>query len=405
MTSSSTPSAGLRVAIVGGGLGGLCTAAFLHRAGVRVTVYEQAPELSQVGAGIAVGPNASSVLRHLGLTAALNKAAEIVETGWEFRRWQDSSVLFSQELGERCLQRYGAHEYVIHRKDLLDILLGVVPDEIISLGRRCVQVRQDDDAAYLTFADGSTVAADVVIGADGIHSVVRTAVVGTTPATYSGLCAWRCLIPADKAPAFARRPVQTIWIGHGRHVVHYPIRNREWVNAVVVTPTETWVEESWTATGAVEDLVAEFEGWDEKLVDLLAASPAVGRWALLEREPLPRWSLGRIVLMGDSAHPMLPFLGQGAAQALEDAGSLATCLTGVDTADVAHVLERYQRLRIGRATETQRRSREARSQNHLPDGPKQQVRDREFANRDPLAHNSWLYDHDAVTHAADKSNV
>jgi salicylate hydroxylase len=339
------------------------------------------------------------------LTTALDKAAEIVETGWEFRRWQDSSVLFSQKLGDDCLQRYGAHEYVIHRADLLDILLGVVPDEIISLGRKCVQVRQDDDAAYLTFGDGSTVEADVVIGADGIHSVVRGAVVGTTRATYSGLCAWRCLIPADNAPEFALRPVHTIWIGHGRHVVHYPIRNREWVNAVVVTPTETWVEESWTAAGAVEDLVAEFEGWDDKLVKLLSASPTVGRWALLEREPLPRWSFGRIVLLGDSAHPMLPFLGQGAAQALEDAGSLATCLNGVDSAGVSRALQRYQRLRIARATQVQLRSREARFQNHLPDGPKQQVRDREFANRDPLAHNSWLYDHDAVLHAADKSNA
>jgi salicylate hydroxylase len=400
MANDSAPSRGLRVAIVGAGLGGLCAAAFLHRAGAQVTVFEQAPELSYVGAGINMGPNAGRVLHHLGLTEAMTKVGEVIETGWEFRRWQNASVLFSQERGERGLQRYGAHGYFIHRADLLDILLSVVPNEIIELGRQCTGLKQDESVARLSFADGLTAEADVIIGADGIHSVVRDAVVDGMPTTFSGLCAWRCLIPAQQAPQFALRPAQTLWVGPGRHVAHYPIRDRTWVNAVAITPVQEWNAETWAATGEVSELVAEFEGWDSKLTDLLAASSAIGRWPLLEREPLPRWSAGRIALLGDSAHPMFPFLAQGAGQAFEDAACLSVCLAGARTADPARALQRYQLLRMARATEVQQRSREASYKEHLPDGPEQQLRDEQLALNDPLEYNSWLYDHDALAHAA-----
>ena len=403
MANDGTSSRGLRVAIVGGGLGGLCAAAFLYRAGVQVTVFEQAPELSYVGAGINMGANAGRVLHHLGLTEAMNKAGEIIETGWEFRRWQDGSVLFAQDRGERgarAFRRYGAHGYFIHRADLLDILLSVVPGETIKLGRKCTGVEQGEKAARLSFADGSTAEADVVIGADGIHSVVRGAVADVMPASFSGLCLWRCMIPGQRASEFALRPAQALWIGPGRHVVHYPIRNREWVNAVAVTPVPEWNAESWATTGDVGDLVAEFEGWDSRLTDLLAASSTATRWAMLEREPLPRWTVGRVALLGDSAHPMFPFLAQGAGQAFEDAACLSECLAGVRAADVAQALQRYQLLRIGRATEVQRRSREAAHEEHLPDGPEQQLRDEQLAANDPQEYNSWLYSHDALVHAA-----
>ena len=400
MANDSTSSRGLRVAIVGGGLGGLCAAAFLNRAGAQVTVFEQAPELSAVGAGINMGPNAGRILDYLGLTEALTKAGEIVETAWEFRRWQDASVLFAQERGERSLRRYGAHGYFIHRADLLDILRSVVPDEIIELDRKCTGVEQDRSAGRLSFADGSTAEADVIIGADGIHSVVREAVVGAIPTTFSGLCAWRCLVPARRAPRFALRPAQTLWVGPGRHVAHYPISDRMWVNAVAITPMQEWTPESWATSGEVSELVAEFEGWDSRLTGLLEASSSVNRWALLEREPLTRWTVGRIALLGDSAHPMFPFLAQGAGQAFEDAACLSECLAGVRTGDAARALQRYQLLRMGRATEVQRRSREASDREHLPDGPEQRLRDQRLALHDPLEYNSWLYDHDALAHAA-----
>jgi salicylate hydroxylase len=403
MANDGTSSRGLRAAIVGGGLGGLCAAAFLHRAGVQVTVFEQAPELTAVGAGINMGPNAGLVLGHLGLTEAMNKAGEIIETGWEFRRWQDGSVLFSQERGEhgeRGLRRYGAHGYFIHRADLLDVLLSVVPSETIELGRKCTRVEQDESAVRLSFADGSTAEADVVIGADGVHSGVRDAVVGGMPTTFSGQCAWRCLIPAREASQFALRPAQTLWVGPGRHVVHYPIRKRTWVNAVAMTPVPEWNPETWASAGEVSELVAEFEGWDSRLTDVLAASTTILRSPLLEREPLPRWAAGRIALLGDSAHPMFPFLAQGAGQAFEDAACLGTCLAGVGTADAAQALHRYQTLRMPRAIEVQQRSREASDREHLPDGPRQRLRDEELALHEPLEYNSWLYDHDAVAHAA-----
>jgi salicylate hydroxylase len=399
MANDGTSSRGLRVAIVGGGLGGLCAAAFLHRAGAQVTLFEQAPKLTETGAGINMGPNAGRVLHHLGVTDALIKAGEIVETAWEFRRWQDGSVLFSQERGEAALRRYGAHGYFIHRADLLDILRSVVPSEIVELGRKCTGLEQDANGGRLSFADGSTAEADVVIGADGVHSVVRDAVDGAVATTFSGQCAWRCLIPARAAAQFALRPVQTIWIGPGRHVTHYPIRGRQWVNAVAITPASEWTAESWATAAAVSDLVAEFEGWDSRLTDLLAAS-ATSRWALLQRDPLARWTAGRIALLGDSAHPMFPFLGQGAGQALEDAASLSECLSGATTADVPRALQRYELLRMPRAYEVQRRSREAGEQEHLPDGPEQQLRDQQYARRDPVGHYSWLYEHDARAHAA-----
>ena len=403
MAKDGTSSRGLRVAIVGGGLGGLCAAAFLNRAGARVTVFERAAELSYVGAGINMGPNAGRVLDHLGLTEAMGKAGEIIETGWEFRRWQDGSVLFSQERGERGrrgLRRYGAHGYFIHRADLLEILLSVVPAGSIELGRECTRLEQDESVCRLSFADGSTAEADVVIGADGIHSGVRDAAAGRVPATFSGLCAWRCLIPARQAPRFALRPAQTLWVGPGRHVVHYPIRNRTWVNAVAIAPAPEWNPETWASTGEVSKLVAEFEGWDSRLTDVLAASTTILRSPLLEREPLPRWAAGRIALLGDSAHPMFPFLAQGAGQAFEDAACLGACLAGVGAADAARALDRYQRLRMARATEVQLRSREASDREHLPDGPRQRLRDEQLALHEPLEYNSWLYDHDALAHAA-----
>jgi salicylate hydroxylase len=399
MANDSTSSRGLRVAIVGGGLGGLCAAAFLHRTGAQVTVFEQAPKLSEVGAGINMGPNAGRVLHHLGLTEAMNKAGEVVETAWEFRRWNDASVLFSQPRGEHTLRLYGAHGYFIHRTDLLNILISAIPNEIIELGRKFTGLEQDESGVRLSFADGSTAEADVVIGADGVHSVVRQAVDDTPATTFSGQIAWRCLIPAQQASEFALQPVQRIWIGPERHVTHYPIRNRMWVNAVAITPAREWTPESGATAADASDVVAEFEGWNSKLTDLLAAC-TTSRWALLEREPLARWAAGRIALLGDSAHPMFPFLGQGAGQAFEDAACLSECLAGVHPADAAQALQRYQSLRMARATEVQRRSHEASEDEHLPDGAEQQLRDERFALRDPLGHYSWLYEHDAVAHAA-----
>ena len=250
----------LRVAVVGGGIGGLATAGFLHRAGLDVTVYEQAAMLTEVGAGLVVAPNAARLLRRLSLLDRFRDLAVPLEVGWEFRRWQDGRVLFSQRLGAECERLYGERTYTAHRADLVAVLAAAVPEPAVRLGARCVGVRRRPDHVELAFADGSAGTADVVIGADGLHSVVRDAVLATGPPKFSGTCAYRCLVPAAWAPGFALRPVQTLWLGPGRHLVHYPISAGRYVNLVALTPADDYRVESWTAEGRIEDLRAEFAG-------------------------------------------------------------------------------------------------------------------------------------------------
>jgi salicylate hydroxylase len=384
----------LRIAVVGGGIAGLAAAGFLHRAGLSATVYEQAGRISEVGAGLVVAPNAARMLRRLGVIERFEKVAVPLEIGWEFRRWRDGRVLFSQRMGADCERLYGEQCYTAHRADLLDVLLSAVPEPGPRLGARCVAVRRRPDHVELAFADGSIAVADVVIGADGTHSVVRDAVLATGPTRFSGVCAYRCLIPASRAPQFALRPAQALWLGPEHHLVHYPISAGRQVNLVAFAPARDWRVESWTAEGSVDDLRAEFAGWDATLTGLLEAADRTGRWALLDRDPLPSWTNGPIALAGDAAHPMFPFFAQGAAQAIEDGAVLAGCLAA-GGADPATALRRYEALRKPRTTRLQMVSHARLHVNHLPDGPDQQARDVALAGEDPLGHNAWIYGHDA----------
>jgi salicylate hydroxylase len=245
-------------------------------------------------------------------------------------------------------------------------------------------------------ADGSThtVTVDAAIGADGIHSVLSQAVVQPQPARFSGLCAFRCLVPAADAPAMALRPVQALWLGPGRHFVHYPISSGRLVNVVAIVPAGHWRTESWTADGAVADMKQEFDGWDPRVHQLIDAATDTKRWALYDRSPLPTWAAGRVALLGDAAHAMLPFFAQGAAQALEDALLLADCLQGVAPAALPQALQRYDALRRPRASRVQLMSRGREIRNHLVDGPEQQQRDAELASGNPLRDSAWLYGHD-----------
>jgi salicylate hydroxylase len=393
----------LRIAVVGGGICGLAAAGFLRRAGLSVTVYEQATQISEIGAGLVVPPNAVRLVRRLGGFARLRDVAVPLEVGWEFRRWQDGTVLFAQRLGGDCERLFGEPCFTAHRADLLDILLAAAGEPAPRLAARCVAVRRrpEHDDVELAFADGSAVVADVVIGADGTHSVVRDAALGSGPSRFSGVCAYRCLVPADRAPGFALRPVQTLWLGPGHHLVHYPISSGRYVNLVAFAPARDWRIESWTAEGRIEDLRAEFEGWDPQLCKLIDAAERTGRWALLDRDPLPAWTNGPITVAGDAAHPMFPFLGQGAAQAIEDGAVLARCLAA--GAEPALALRRYEALRKPRTTKVQLLSHARLHANHLPDGPEQQARDATFAAQDPLSHNAWIYAHDAELGVAEPS--
>ena len=382
-----------RIAIVGGGIGGLAAAAFLHRQGLPATVYEQAARLTEVGAGLVVAPNLAWLVRRLGVLDDLRERATQLDTGWEFRRWTDGTVLSSENLAEACEKLYSEHTYTMHRADLLRVIQSAVPAESVQLGRKCVGLESSGGTLRLRFADGEAAGADAVIGADGIHSTVRNTVFGASPATYSGLCAFRALVPAAQAPEFARRPAQTLWVGPGHHLVHYPVSAGERVNLVAFAPAGDYTVESWTATATVQEFLAEFEGWDQRLTGLIRAAGTPGRWALLDRAPLTRWSEGGVTLLGDAAHPMFPFFAQGAAQSVEDAAVLARCLAdGAD--DPAAALRRYEELRIPRTTRLQSVSHGRAHLNHLPDGPEQRERDAAFTRQDPLVANGWIYAYD-----------
>ncbi|MEU0797053.1 FAD-dependent monooxygenase [Amycolatopsis sp. NPDC005961] len=377
------------IAVLGGGIGGLATAAFLGRAGLGSTVYEQARELGEVGAGLVAAPNLARLLRELD---ALPAEAVPLDIGWEFRRWQDGTVLSSEDLRESCQALYGERTYTVHRADLLAALASAVPAGTVRLGKRCVSIEVGSRVA-LRFDDGSRAEADVVIGADGVHSVVRAAFVESAAPVYSGICAFRALVPAALAPSAARRRAQTLWIGPGHHLVHYPVSGGKLVNLVAFAPAGGFSVESWTATATVEEFLAEFEGWDARLLDLIRAGGTPGRWALLDRAPLERWSHGPVTLLGDAAHPMFPFFGQGAAQSVEDAAVLARCLASTEPEEA---LQRYEKLRKPRTTRLQEASHARAHVNHLPDGPEQQSRDAAFAAGDPLRDNGWIYGYDAL---------
>ncbi|KFG01881.1 salicylate 1-monooxygenase [Streptomyces scabiei] len=385
---------GPRIAIVGGGIGGLAAGAFLRRAGLTVTVYEQAPALTEVGAGLVMAPNAVRLLRRLGVMDQFLRRAVPLDWGWEFRRWADGSVLSVEKLSGVCERLYGERTYVVHRADLLDSLRAAVPSEWVRLGARCTAVDARKDAVSLRFADGSQDEADIVIGADGVHSVVRSAVTEPAPPTYSGICAFRTIVSAQAAPDFALRRAQTLWLGPGRHFVHYPVAGGQAVNVVAFAPAGDYTDESWSTTATIEAFHAEFADWDPRVTELITAGGLPGRWAMLDRAPLRRWSRGRITLLGDAAHPMFPLYAQGAAQSIEDAATLARCLAAYAN-DPEQALKQYEAARIERTTRLQMISHDRRETNHLPDGPEQQARDASLAQSDPLVRNGWIYGYDA----------
>jgi salicylate hydroxylase len=391
--------AATKIAIVGAGLGGLAATLFLRRAGLDVVVYEQSAALHEIGAGIVVPPNMVRLLRRLDLANKLDEFAVRLEFAWEFRRWRDGRVLSTTSMGERCELMYGAPCYVAHRADLREFLRHALPEEAVRLDHRCIGVAQSRHGVDLEFVSASGrvlhVEADVAIGADGIHSVLRDSVTHQEEPRFSGLCAFRCLVPAERAPEMALRPVHTLWLGPGRHFVHYPISAGRLVNIVAITPAGDWRSESWTADGEISDMVREFKDWDARLGQLIISATQTKRWALFDRPPLEQWTAGRVALLGDAAHAMLPFLAQGAAQCVEDAVTLADCLKSAEPDTVETALKRYEELRRRRANHVLLMSRGREIQNHLPDGPEQQRRDEALAAADPLQEIAWLYGHEA----------
>ena len=385
----------LRVAVVGAGLGGLAAAMFLRARGIAAEVYERDAVFREVGAGIVVAPNMIRPLQRLGIAAGLENFAVRLDHAWEFRRWLDGEVIASTPMHEACERLYGAPCYVAHRADLRAFFGAQLPEGAVHLDRRCTGVTEAGDGLRLDFVSADSrvhrVEADAVIAADGIRSALRDAMTRPEAPRFSGLCAYRCLVPAERAPQMALRPAHTLWLGPGRHFVHYPISAGRLVNVVAITPAGEWRSESWTAKGEIAELMAEFGGWDPRVRLLIARATQTTRWAIFDRAPLERWTSGRIALMGDAAHAMLPFLAQGAAQCVEDAETLAACLADAGPATVAEGLRRYETLRRPRANAVLLGSRGREVSNHLPDGPEQQARDVRLAAIDPLQQIAWLY--------------
>ncbi|WP_253765969.1 FAD-dependent monooxygenase [Goodfellowiella coeruleoviolacea] len=389
----------VRVAVVGAGIGGLLTAIVLRRNGVGVTVYEQAPELTEIGAGLAIGANGSRLLRRLGLLESLAEVA-VRPVRIQFHRWHSGEVFCAHPMGDAYDRMFGAPFHTVHRADVQRVLAGAYLGEggVLELGRKCVGVTEDAGGVELVFADGSRVEADVVVGADGVHSVVRDAVAGPDRPVFSGTSGYRGLVPVDRLRSVPElgfepdRPALWLFPGPGRHLISYPVSGGRLVNFLAVVPDTDWTLESWVARGEVAEAVAAFDGWNPVVRALLGGVDAISRWALYDREPFQRWSSARMVLLGDAAHPMLPHQGQGANQAIEDAVVLAACLTGAGPDRVAAALHRYETVRRPRTRQLQLASRRNRECFQAPDGPAAQARDARLRQLpEDLA---WIHAHD-----------
>lgn len=350
MSASTRP---IRVVIIGAGIGGLAAAAALRRTGAQVEVYERADELARVGAGLQLAPNATRALRGLGLLPAVQAIASRPES-WRSYSGDDGSLTLELPLGDLVESEYGAPYLHVHRGDLHAVLFDAVSADV-RLGRCAVGVAQDGDSVTVRFADGSAISADAVIGADGIHSVIRETLFGAMPATFSGLVAYRGVVPGDRVPDVPL--ISAKWWGADRHLVHYWVSQGRELNFVAPVPEPAWTEESWMAEGKVGDLLDALADFPEPVRRVAGAAATLMRSALYDRDPLPRWGEGRVTLLGDACHPMLPFMAQGAGMAIEDAVVLARCLDGVAGDGVASVLARYAATRIERASAVQGGSR------------------------------------------------
>jgi salicylate hydroxylase len=341
-----------RVAVVGAGIGGLAAAAALHRAGFPVDVYEQAPRLREVGVGLHLAPNGSRILHRWGLAERLREVAVCPEA-LEIRGWSDGRTLRRQPMGASWAGRYGAPHYTVHRGDLHRLLADQVPADRIRLNHRLAGCTAADDRVRLTFAGGHTAEADVLVGADGTHSTVRRLLMpDTDAAVFSGTSAFRGLLPAAEVPGLSPDTMY-VWVGAPVRLLCYPVSAGRAMTFVAVVPDAAWDQESWSAPGDPADLAAALAGWNDDARAIAAAARDVRRWALYDRKPLPAWGTGRVTLLGDAAHPMLPHHGQGASQAIEDAVALAHFLA----APGASGLRGYEDLRRPHTAKVQLGSR------------------------------------------------
>jgi salicylate hydroxylase len=336
------------VVVVGGGIGGLFAANALIAHGLEATVYEQAPALGEVGAGVYITPNAVRQMQRVGLGAAVEKfGARVGPKSHYFRH--DGTPIAPVQVTDAS--GWNAN-FGMHRADMVDLLAAALPAGVVRCGHRAVGFEQTGDAARVHFADGASAEADVVVGADGIHSALRPYVFPPSTPVFHGTISYRGLVHRDRLPDWPMDRWQ-MWAGPKKHFLVFPVRHGEMVNYVGFVPADEEMKESWSAAGDPDVLRREFDGWDPRIGTVLKQVDRTFRWALYDREPLPTWSKGRLTLLGDAAHPMLPHLGQGANQSIEDGMALATILSQVDNDTVPAALLAYERLRRERVAEVQ----------------------------------------------------
>jgi salicylate hydroxylase len=382
----------LRVAVVGGGIGGLVLALALRERGIGCEVYEQADELREIGAAVALSANGTRELRRLGLGDRV-EAVSVVPSALVIRRWDTGAIIADHPIGRDGTYEatFGAPYYGVHRVALLQALADRLAGEGLSLGRRCVGVEERPSGVELHFADGPNAAADLVVGADGVHSVIRPNVVGEIRGRYSGTVGYRGLVAVEKMPSLPDPTPLQFWAGPGRHLLHYAIDGGRTVNFLAVVRVPEWTSQEWMEHCPVGDALDAFAGWHPAVTEMVGATEVGARWALHDLAPLTRWHTDRVVLTGDAAHAMVPHQGQGANQTIEDAIALADCLA--DAPDLRSALRRYAERRQERTAKVQRWSRRAADLMHLPDGPEIAPRDAVFA--DLYSELAWIHSYDA----------
>lgn len=392
----------MKVIVIGAGLGGLTAAGALHQRGIEAVVLEQATQLGEIGAGVQLAPNALKVLRALGLE---QRAAEIgfEPTAHVVRNWKTSDMLAYTPYKGVLRDVFGAAYYGYHRADLHELLRSAVPPEAIRLSARCTGIREEGGRAIVQLADGTELQADAVIGADGIHSAVRRSMFGDAAPRFTGNACWRGMTPVSALPPGLIPPDMTVWFGPGASVVYYYIRGGSIINWMAAFESDDWAEESWTAEGTREEAVARFADWHPTITSLISQSDRYLKWGLFDRDPLPQWSKGRVTLMGDACHPMLPYLAQGACMALEDGYAVADALSKHGR-DVAGALGSYEQARRGRTARVQMLARARSIENHLRDETSMRARDERFARIRAEAAGGkhaygieWIYEHDVTS--------
>jgi salicylate hydroxylase len=388
-----------KVAVVGAGLGGLNAAVALIQRGFDVTVYEQADALGEIGAGIQLSPNASRVLIALGLDQAF-EAIAFEPDRHVVRNWKTGSIVSATQMKGVFRSQYGAGYFGAHRADFHAVLQRTVPAECICLNARCTGVSERGERVLLAFADGSTAEADVVVGADGIRSAVRASLYGPDAPRFTGHIVWRGLVPTQALPKGLIEPDMTAWFGPKGTVVHYYVRRGEIVNWIAHYEAD-WREESWSVESDWREALDAYAGWHPLLGELFSRTQRCYKWALYDRDPLPRWSLGRATLLGDAAHPMLPYLAQGAAQAIEDGYVLADMLDR-HRGDPRQALLAYEQARLPRTARIQLHARERGKINNATSAFARLKRDIGYRLKRLIKPNEhtykieWIYGHDVT---------